>query len=130
MTDVVKRNGPGAGKMTGADAMDRLFREADFAAENPGLDTGLLWQTFWEKIKKRESAIENGALSREILAKAMRCNTAGELLALAKSYGKNITRGEAEAYLAELDDCELDGDLLRNVAGGGDSYKKGSGGEK
>lgn len=134
MTVTERRNGPGAGgsgETNGANEMDRLFREADFAAENPGLKTGRLWQTFREKAeKKRELKTETGALSQEILAKAARCNTAGELMALAKSYGINITRGEAEAYLAELDDCELDADLLKNVAGGGDSYKKDPGGDK
>ena len=128
MTDVEKRNGPGAGETNGAEEMDRLFRETDFAAENPGLRTEQLWQKFLEKAgKRRESIIENGALSQEILEKKAQCNTAGELMALAKSYGKDITVEEAEAYLAELEDCELDADLLKNVAGGGDSYKNCSG---
>ena len=32
--------------------------------------------------------------------------------------GLDITREEAEAYLAEMDDMELDSDQLKNVAGG------------
>ena len=128
MTDLEKRNGSGAGNMTGAEEMDRLFRETDFAAENPGLRPEQLWQKFQEKAgMRRESIIENGVLSQEILEKAMQCDTAAGLMALARSYGKTITRKEAEAYLAELDDCELDADLLKNVAGGGDSYKTCSG---
>jgi len=124
MTDLEKRNGSGTGEMIETDEMDRLFRETDFAAENPDLKIGRLWQKFQEKVgKRRESTIEDGVLLQEIIAKAMQCNSARELMALAKSYGKNITRGEAEAYLAEFDDCELDVDLLKNVAGGGDSYK-------
>ena len=33
-----------------------------------------------------------------------------------------LTKEEAEAYLAELDDFELDEAMLKNVAGGGDSF--------
>ena len=49
----------------------------------------------------------------------MQCKTADELMALAKSEGVELTETEAEAYLAELTDVELDADTLKNVAGGG-----------
>ena len=40
-------------------------------------------------------------------------------MALAKSEGIELTKEEAEAYMAELEDYELDEDTLKNVAGGG-----------
>ena len=54
-----------------------------------------------------------------MLAKAMQCETADELIALAKTGGYELTNGEAEAYLAELDNVELDEVSLQKVAGGG-----------
>jgi len=48
----------------------------------------------------------------------MSCETVEELIALAKSDGIELTKEEAEAYLAELEDFELDGDMLKQVAGG------------
>ena len=53
-----------------------------------------------------------------MLAKAMQCETADELIALAKTGGYELTKGEAEAYLAELADVELDEEVLQKVAGG------------
>jgi len=62
--------------------------------------------------------INKNELTKEMIAKAMQCQTAEELLALAKSEGFEITKDEAEAYFAELADVELDEKALRNVAGG------------
>jgi predicted ribosomally synthesized peptide with nif11-like leader len=53
-----------------------------------------------------------------MIAKVMQCKDADELIALAKSEGHEMTKEEAEAYLAELEDFELDSDELKNVAGG------------
>ena len=64
--------------------------------------------------------INKSELTKELIEKAMQCETADELIALAKSEGVELTKEEAEAYLAELDDFELDDAMLRNVAGGGD----------
>ena len=58
-------------------------------------------------------------LTKEMLEKAMQCKTADELIALAKAGGYEITKEEAEAYLAELADVELDDKQLKKVAGGG-----------
>ena len=58
-------------------------------------------------------------ITKEMLEKAMQCKTADELAALAKTYGVEITKEEAEAYLAELTDMELDKNTLEEVAGGG-----------
>ena len=62
--------------------------------------------------------INQNELTKEQIAKAMACETAEELMALAKSEGIELTKEEAEAYLAEMDDMELDSDALKNVAGG------------
>ena len=53
------------------------------------------------------------------VAKAMQCKTADELMALAKGSGFDITKEEAEAYMAELADVELDEEQLKKAAGGG-----------
>lgn len=63
--------------------------------------------------------INKKEVTKEMLAKAMQCKTADELTELAKSEGIAITKDEAEAYMAELCDFELDGEDLKNVAGGG-----------
>lgn len=58
-------------------------------------------------------------LSEELIAKAMQCETPEQLIALAKSEGIELTLDEAAAYLAEMDDFELDSKQLKAVAGGG-----------
>ena len=62
--------------------------------------------------------INKNELTKEQIQKAMTCETAEELMALAKSEGFDITKDEAEAYFAELSDIELDSDSLKKVAGG------------
>ena len=57
-------------------------------------------------------------LSEELIAKAMQCETPEQLIELAKSEGIELTKDEAEAYLAEMDDIELDSQQLKAVAGG------------
>ncbi|WP_029543785.1 DUF2624 family protein [Selenomonas sp. AB3002] len=57
-------------------------------------------------------------LSREQIEKAMACETVEELMALAKAEGIELTKEEAEAYMAELEDYELDEATMKNVAGG------------
>lgn len=49
----------------------------------------------------------------------MECETPEELIALAKKGGFEITKEEAQAYLAELENMELDEATLEKVAGGG-----------
>ena len=63
-------------------------------------------------------AINKKELTNEQIVKAMQCRTADELTALAKAEGFDISKEEAEAYMAEMDDMELDEQMLRNVAGG------------
>lgn len=64
-------------------------------------------------------SINRNEITKEMLAKAVQCRNADELIALAKTRGMEMTREEAEAYMAELADFELDADTLQNVAGGG-----------
>ena len=70
----------------------------------------------------RPMPIDKIELTKEQVAKAMACKTAEELMAMAKAEGIELTKEEAEAYLAEMDDVELDSDTLKQVAGGGMSY--------
>ena len=63
--------------------------------------------------------INKKELTKMQVMKAMQCKTADELIALAKAGGYEITKDEAEAYLAELADVELDDKQLKKVAGGG-----------
>ena len=63
--------------------------------------------------------IDKTKLTKELLDKAAKCETAEQLIALAKESGVELTKTEAEAYLAELENCELDHEELDKVAGGG-----------
>ena len=62
--------------------------------------------------------IDKKKLTKEMLAKAAMCESADELMAMAKAEGYEITKDEAEAYLSELDNVELDSKALEKVAGG------------
>ena len=70
--------------------------------------------------------IDKTKITKEMLEKASKCNNAEELMALAKAEGINITKAEAEAYMAELEDVELDDSTLEKIAGG-DCYEVGFG---
>ena len=52
------------------------------------------------------------------MQKALKCKTADDLLNLAEAEGYEMTKAEAEAYLAELADFELDNAMLENAVGG------------
>lgn len=62
--------------------------------------------------------IDKSKITKEMLAKAAKCQTADELMTLAKAKDVSLTKEEAEAYLADLDDIELDEKALDKVAGG------------
>ena len=68
--------------------------------------------------KEENMPIDKTKITKEMLDKASKCETADELVALAKAEGFTLTKEEAEAYLAELEDMELDDAALDNVAGG------------
>ena len=60
--------------------------------------------------------ISKNELTKEQLEKALACETAEELMKLAKDEGFELTKEEAEAFMAEMDDFELDDE--KAVAGG------------
>ena len=62
--------------------------------------------------------INKNELTKEMITKAMQCNTTEDLIAYAKTEGVDLTKEEAEAYMAELEDYEMDEDMMKNVAGG------------
>ena len=62
--------------------------------------------------------INKNEITKEMLEKAMQCKSADELIALAKTGGFEMTKEEAESYMEELSDFELDGIALKNIAGG------------
>ena len=62
--------------------------------------------------------IDKSKITRDMMEKAEQCETADDLVALAKANGITLTKEEADAYLAEMDNMELDADALDNVAGG------------
>ena len=64
-------------------------------------------------------SINKNELTKEQIQKAMACETAEELMATAKTMGYEMTKDEADAYLTELSDFELDSETLAKVAGGG-----------
>ena len=62
--------------------------------------------------------IDKSKITRDMLEKAEQCKTADDLVALAKANGITLTKEEADAYLAEMDNMELDEEALDKVAGG------------
>lgn len=56
--------------------------------------------------------------SKELIEKAQECETPEQLIELAKTEDIELTKEEAEAYLAQLQDVELDSENLEKVAGG------------
>ena len=68
-----------------------------------------------EEINKKE-------LTKEQMEKAMACKTAEELMALAKAEGYELTKEEAEAFLAEVSEVELGDEVLEKAAGGSLGY--------
>ena len=100
------------------DEMDRLFRQSDFSAENEGLGTRI-----WNRVIRRKEEpvimpIHKNEITEEMMMQAMQCKDADELIALAKTGGYEITKEEAETYMAELEDFELEDEQLKLVAGG------------
>jgi predicted ribosomally synthesized peptide with nif11-like leader len=62
--------------------------------------------------------INGQEISREVVGKALQCDTPEELMALAKEHGFEITTEQAKAYLAEMEDIDLDSEQMKKVAGG------------
>ena len=64
-----------------------------------------------KKLKREE-------LTKDMVKQALKCKDTDELLGLAKSQDYEMTREEAEAYMAEINDFELDDEAMAAVAGG------------
>ena len=62
--------------------------------------------------------IERQKLTKEMIEKALKCKDADELMKAAKAEGYELTKNEAEAYMEELADMELDEETLEKAAGG------------
>lgn len=58
------------------------------------------------------------SLTKEQIELASKCKTLEELIELAKKAGVELTIEQAESYLNELQDAELDETSLDKVAGG------------
>ena len=68
--------------------------------------------------KEEKKGINKNELTAEQIRKAMKCRNVEELMEFAKAEGFEITKEEAESYLEELSDIELDKETLDKVAGG------------
>ena len=62
--------------------------------------------------------VKKETITKEMIEKAMACETPADLMKLAKSEGYEMTEAEAESYLSELTDVNLDSEQLKEVAGG------------
>lgn len=107
-TDILERYGLSVIRFSNAD-IDCSFNEVcSVIDENVRQRTKVLSMG---KINKEE-------LTKEQIEKARACKTAEELMAATKAEGIEMTKDEAEAYLAELTDVELDEATLQEAAGG------------
>lgn len=59
---------------------------------------------------------------KEYIRKAMECKTADELLELAESWGVELTREQAEEYIANIQTRELTEEDFAQLAGGFSIY--------
>ncbi len=62
--------------------------------------------------------VNHNELTKEMIMQALKCKNADELIALAKTGGIELTKEEAESYMTELADFELDDNQMQKVAGG------------
>ena len=62
--------------------------------------------------------INKNEITKEMLEKAMQCNTVEDLIAYTKSEGVELTKKEAQAYFDELSESELKDGVLNRIAGG------------
>ena len=62
-------------------------------------------------------------INKEILATAMQCKSADELVELAKSKGYEITQEQAEAYLEQFSSYELTDKELDDISASENPWK-------
>ncbi len=60
-------------------------------------------------------------ISQELMTKVMQCKSVDEILKLAAENGIEVSKEEAEAFLDEYSDVELDEEML-DLASGGSVY--------
>ena len=63
-------------------------------------------------------------ISKEMLATAMQCKTADELVELAKSKGYDITQEQAEAYIEQFSSYELTDKELDEISSGDSKWRR------
>lgn len=68
--------------------------------------------------------INMNELTQEQIIRMMNCETAEELMAVAKEEGYELTHEEAEQLMAKFENFELSEEALKNVAGGDPEYLK------
>ncbi len=62
-------------------------------------------------------------VTKEFMERATACGNADELMKLAEAEGYELTKEEAEAFLAELSDVELSDEVMEKAAGGIGCFK-------
>ena len=62
--------------------------------------------------------VNHNELTKEMIMQALKSKNADELIVLAKTGGIELTKEEAESYMTELADFELDENQMQQVAGG------------
>ena len=62
--------------------------------------------------------IKGTEITQQAIAEALRCDTVEALLEVAEKHDIDLTREEAEVFLEEMDDIDLDHKVLSMVAGG------------
>ena len=60
--------------------------------------------------------VNHNELTKEMIMQALKCKNADELIALAKTGGIELTKEEAESYMTELADFELDENQMQQPA--------------
>ena len=61
-------------------------------------------------------------ITKDMLATAMQCKSADELMELAKSKGYDITQEQAEAYIEQFSSYELSDEELDDISSGGNKW--------
>ena len=62
-------------------------------------------------------------VTKEFMERATACGNADELMKLAEAEGYELTKEEAEAFLAEMSDVELGDEVMEKAAGGVGCFK-------
>ncbi len=66
--------------------------------------------------------INGNEIPKEVMAKALTCDTPEDLVKLAKDNGLELTTEQAKAFLDEMGEVDLTSDQLQKVAGGEEAW--------